>query len=134
MKGYIAIFIAICLLAIGSAMPSPAQQKYIPKKPHKESKLYKLLHKKHERMKKWNAGHTEFKDRTKKDRKRMGKYHLNPYKPTKSDRNAPKMGHYEKQGTAAAAKSDGKKEEDQKKQEKPDDKTEKPTRYLFNTK
>ncbi len=109
MKRYIAIFIAICLLIAGHAACFAQEHKYIPKKKHhKPNKIYRWIHRDRERRNKFDSGHTEFKNRKKKDRKRIAKHHLNPYKPSKPDKHMPDLRSYEKDdnGKAGGSKED----------------------------
>jgi len=69
MKKIIAILIAILMLNISA----PAS--YYPGK-HKKHHFKLFKHKRRERLKKWNTGHTEFKNRTKKDRRRLSRHHI----------------------------------------------------------
>ena len=49
-------------------------------------RIHMIGHKKRERRAYINQGHHEFYLRTKRDRKRISRHHLNPYKPTKSSK------------------------------------------------
>ncbi len=73
MKHLVRFVIIICML--GLVAPDAAIAGTGNKKHHKH-RLFK--HKKRERLKKWNAGHTEFKNRTKKERRRLSRHHIKP--------------------------------------------------------
>jgi hypothetical protein len=72
MKQLVRFVIFLCMLSF--VVPDPAVAGTGNKKHHKHHRLFK--HKKRERLKKWNAGHTEFKNRTKKEKRRLGRHHI----------------------------------------------------------
>ena len=73
MKKIIAILIAILMLNIGASATD-----FSGNKKHKKHHFKLFKHKRRERLKKWNSGHTEFKNRTKKDRRRLSRHHIKP--------------------------------------------------------
>jgi hypothetical protein len=49
---------------------------YVKKKHH--TFLYRLLYTRRDRRANWNSGHTEFKNRTRRDQKRLSRHHILP--------------------------------------------------------
>ena len=84
MKRIIAILITFLMLVACCPLESVAKEKNKKKKQsHKKSWLYRFLHKRHDRLQKWNTGHTEFKNRPKREQKKISRHHLDPNKPIK---------------------------------------------------
>ncbi len=73
MKHFVRFIVLISVL--GFVNPGTAVANTGNKKKHK---FHLFKHKKRERLKKWNAGHTEFKNRTKKERRQLDRHHIKP--------------------------------------------------------
>ncbi len=87
MKRIIAILITFLMLLACSPLESVAKEKdKKKKKAHKKSWIYRFLHKRHDREQLWNSGHTEFKNRPKKEQKKISRHHLDPNKKLKESK------------------------------------------------
>lgn len=87
MKRIIAILITFLMLLACSPLESVAKEKNKKKKQaHKKSWLYRFLHKRHDREQLWNTGHTEFKNRPKREQKKISRHHLDPNKKLKESK------------------------------------------------
>ncbi len=115
MRRIIAIIITLCLLFAGAPLESAAKEK--KKKKHKKSWIYRFLHKKHDRLQKYNTGHTEFKNRPKREQKRISKHHLDPNKPIKQSKKDKQKMQQSKQKDAQGGGEEGQKAEEAPKEE-----------------